>query len=145
MLLNTRSWSAIFNALPINTPGKPFILKPKIVGPNKEPVPDVSKGSTGIIDVINTAFVITAMKYLNLLDAPLYLDEFGSSFSVEHREQATAVIKILLEQKAFTQLFVISHYHEGYSALSNADICVLSNLNVTVPNSNNVNKHVSIR
>jgi hypothetical protein len=121
-------------------------LFPMYVGFKDNPVPDVSKGSEGMKEVINLAFKLTALKYLHLQDSPLIIDEFGKAFDEAHRHAATGVIKALIEQNTFTQLFIISHYAEAYGALSNAQICVLNNLNITVPISQiEVNSHVVMK
>lgn len=119
---------------------------PMMVGDSLKAVPDISKGSTGMREVIDLAFKITAMKYLHLQDSPLVIDEFGKAFDEAHRHAATTVIKALIEQSTFTQLFIISHYSEAYGALSNAEVCVLNELNITLPASHKqINAHVTMK
>ena len=119
---------------------------PLVVGNNRDkPVQDISKGSTGMLEIINLAFRITAMQYLGLSKYPLSLDEWGSGFDTAHREQAINAIKSLVDQNIFEQLFIISHYAESYGALSNPDICVLDDTNITLPKLNSkVNQNVII-
>jgi DNA repair exonuclease SbcCD ATPase subunit len=118
----------------------------KLIAGNKEnEVPDVSKGSTAMREIVNLSFRVTAMKYLGLLATPFYLDEFAQSFDETHRVAATGIIKTLIEQQIFSQIFVVSHYASSYEALSNADICILNNLNITVPKTNRLtNAHVTM-
>jgi hypothetical protein len=55
------------------------------------------------------------------------------------------IIKSLLEQNIFNQLFLISHDYGQYGGLSNCEICVLDNENLNIPSlSNKVNNHVKI-
>lgn len=110
-----------------------------------DPNNDVSEGSTGMVDVINLAFRITAMQYLGLSNYPLGLDEWGSGFDVVHRNQAVNAIKALSDQHVFDQLFIISHYAESFGALSNPEVCVLDNSNIELPkNILKYNEHVII-
>jgi hypothetical protein len=107
-------------------------------------VTDVSKGSTGMKEIVDLAFKVTAMMYLGLGESPLYLDEFGASFDEAHRSAASHVIKALMDQKPFTQLFMVSHYESTHGAFTNAEICVLDKRNITVPDGTKYNNHVVI-
>jgi DNA repair exonuclease SbcCD ATPase subunit len=104
---------------------------------------DVSKGSSGMKDIINFAFRRVAMKYCGLGSSPLFLDEFAITLDKEHRDGATRAIKSMIEAENFTQLFMISHYESMYSAFTNADICVLDTKNIVVPDI--YNRHVTIQ
>lgn len=103
---------------------------------------DASKGSTGIKEVVDLAFKVAAMQFLGLSHYPLYLDEFAASFDKEHRVAANHAIKSLMDTKMFSQLFMISHYFEGYGLFNNAEVCVLDNRNITTPQV--YNTHVKI-
>lgn len=94
---------------------------------------DVSKGSVGMKEIVNLAYRLTAMRYLGLQEYPLILDEWGGAMDEAHRGHASMVIKSLVEQQVCSQLFMVSHYFAQYGALSNAEVCVLNNLNITVP------------
>lgn len=107
-------------------------------------VSDVKFGSSGMREIIDLAFKVVAMRYLDLSESPLYLDEFGASFDEAHRGSATAVIKNLMDQQPFTQLFMVSHYESSYGAFTNAEICVLCPNNITVPVQAKYNQHVVI-
>lgn len=112
---------------------------------NTNIINDINKGSDGIVEIINVAFRITALKHLNLLNYPFYLDEFGYSFDASHKANSVLIIKSLLEQNIFKQLFLISHDYGQYGGLSNCEICSfeLDNLNIPILFSK-VNKHVYI-
>ena len=112
------------------------------VGSKHNPIPDVKVGSTGIREVIDTAFKITAVKCLKLGEYPLYLDEFGHSFDTEHRAAAMATVNTLMESNMFSQLFMINHHYSSYGSFSNAEVCVLDATNVVVPKE--YNTHVVI-
>lgn len=103
------------------------------IGNNETPAKDVSKTSTGQEEMINLAFRIVAMMYAGLSDSWLILDEFGSAMDENHREKAVTMIKTLLEQLPFSQMFMVSHYAGQYMAFQNAEICVLNDLGITVP------------
>lgn len=105
-------------------------------------VPDISKGSTGMKEVVDLAFKLMSMKRLGLEDGIIMLDEFGNALDHAHRISAIGVIKSIMEQQAFSQLFMISHYDVSYGALTNAEICVLDPNNIVVPS--DYNKHVEM-
>lgn len=103
---------------------------------------DVSKGSKGMKEIIDMAFIVTSMKYLGFAQAPLFLDEFASAMDTSHRFQAIQAVKDLVERQAFTQLFIISHNLEFHGAFPNAQMCVLDAENILVPAGMEMNKHV---
>lgn len=105
---------------------------------------DVSKGSTAQKEIVDVVFRVVAMEYLGMSEWPLFLDEFAASFDEVHRNTAMQVIKNLMEQKPFTQLFMVSHYEASYGALTHAEVCVLCPANITIPPSLTYNKHVVI-
>lgn len=117
---------------------------PMMVQTKDNIVPDVSKGSSGMQEIVNLAFKVVAMKFLGLSESPLYLDEFGATFDVAHRNAAMHTIKALMEQQSFSQLFMVSHYESTYGSMTNAEICVLCSTNITVPGGAKYNQHVSI-
>lgn len=107
-------------------------------------VPDVSKGSEGIKEMVDLAFKMISIKYLGLSDTPLFLDEFGKSLDDEHRFRATEEIRWMMENGNHPQLFMISHYAASYTAFTNSEICVIDDRNITVPAGRVYNKHVHI-
>lgn len=115
---------------------------PLMVNRDDNVVSDVKEGSTGMREIVDLAFVVVAMKYLGLSDYILVLDEFASSFDKEHRVAAMNAIKTIMEQNTFSQLFMVSHYSEAYTAFTNAEVCVMCDKNVAIPGV--VNKHVNI-
>ena len=105
---------------------------------------DIAEGSTGHREIIDLAFKVCAMEHLGLAEYPLFLDEFGTGLDEVHRVQSMQAIKNLMEQKPFTQLFMVSHYEASYGSLTQAEICVLCAANITIPPSMSYNKHVVI-
>lgn len=106
--------------------------------------PDVKDSSTGQREIVDLAFRVVSMRCLGLQEAPLLLDEFAASFDEVHRVSASHAIKNLMDQHAFSQLFMVSHYESGYGAMTNAQVCVLSDSNITIPKNIDYNRHVVI-
>lgn len=104
---------------------------------------DVRLGSKGIKSIINLAFRIVMIKYLRLVDIPLFLDEFGDGLDDHHRVSSTHAITTASEQMGFRQVFIISHYIETYGSIANSEICVLDNTNLAIEAEHN--KHVVLR
>lgn len=105
--------------------------------------PDVSKCSRGMQEIINLSFKITAMKYLDLLNTPMYLDEFGAAMDSGHRSEVISLIKAFNEQKTFSQMFIVSHDVTQYNSLPNSEVCVLCDTNIITPQK--YNEHVTIK
>jgi ABC-type hemin transport system ATPase subunit len=99
--------------------------------------PDVAQCSNGMKEIINLSFKITAMKYLNLLNTPLYLDEFGAAMDIGHRAEVISLIKTFNEQKTFSQMFIVSHDVTQYNSLPNSEVCVLCDIGIAVPQKRN--------
>lgn len=115
---------------------------PMKVPGNNDPVSDVSKGSAGMIEIIDLAYKITAMRCLNMTNAPLILDELGAAMDPQHKAETVHIIRALVDQRIFPQVFFISHDFAQYGALEGCEITLLNNLNVTAPPGSSVNKHV---
>lgn len=115
---------------------------PMIVGLNNEEIDDVALGSSGIKEVINLAFKLTAMKSLKLDNYPLFLDEFGASFDQQHRINATNVIKRIAEERIHSQLFMVSHYESSYGSITDCDVILLSE-DIAIP-FKQINQYVNI-
>lgn len=115
---------------------------PLLVSSRTNLVPDVALGSTGQREVVDLAFKVVGMRYAGLDQFPLFLDEFAASFDEAHRTAAMLAVKALMDQYNFTQLFMVSHYEGNHGTLTNAQVMVLCNLNISVPAS--YNQHVDI-
>lgn len=111
----------------------------------EHPVPDISVCSTGMQEVINLAFVAVSMKYLHLTQFPIYLDEFAASMDPAHRQSAYRAIDLLIDATDYSQVYLVSHYRDGYSSLSDAEILVLCDNNVQVPPHLVYNQHVTMK
>lgn len=99
--------------------------------------PDVSKTSKGQMQVIDFAFHLTVMLYLNLTDYPLFLDEPGEGFDEQHRVKLMDFVKQLMDMNRHSQLFMISHYASSHGSFTNAEVLVLDSSNISVPGSYN--------
>ncbi|WP_257292775.1 hypothetical protein [Endozoicomonas sp. ONNA1] len=106
-------------------------------------IPDIKMGSKAQTDMINFAFVLMVMNYLDMTDYPLLLDELGRTFDDKHRSKLIDFNKMLLETKQCSQLFLVSHFMVEHGAFANSQVCVLDKTNIAVPE--NYNEHVTIR
>ena len=103
-----------------------IIQKERVVLKDVSHGDEASKGQTEMIDL---AFLITALVYLGLTEFPLMLDEIGNRFDAEHKKNLTTLLKNLVDQKAFPQVFMVSHDYYQYTALS-AQVVVLESANI---------------
>lgn len=126
-------WTYDLDLLPITPEDNDLDYKFKFAINGGEPFDDINLGSSAMGEIINLGFKITTMKYLNMLDYPIYLDEFGHSMDDLHRRQAFFMIDKSLGTAAFSQVFIVSHFSESYGSLSNTDITVLSEDNLMLP------------
>ena len=133
----------IYNCGVIGDSGAELDYKfPLMVQSKDNVVADIKLGSRGMKEMIDLAFQVLSMRYLGLAEAPLTLDEFGSSFDEAHRSAAMMAIKYLMDTQPFSQLFMVSHYNEFHGSFTNAEVCVICPSNITVPS--DYNKHVVI-
>lgn len=116
---------------------------PMTVGLSEKPKTDIALGSDGILEIIDLAFKMIAMKSLKLHGYPIFLDEFGRTFDAKHRENALRLIEKLSEEFIEDQIFIVSHNFMEYSVLNDVSFCVLSEDNIVLP-PNNLNKGVEI-
>ena len=61
-----------------------------------------------------------------------------------HRININNFVKMLIESHRHSQMFMISHYMSGYGIFQNADICMLSDINI-VNKPERYNTHVVIK
>lgn len=115
---------------------------PVLVQTANNKTPDVSKCSSGMREIIDLSFKITAMGYLGLSDYPLILDELGATMDTEHKAQVVYLIKYLIEQCSFSQLYIVSHDYTQYGSISNLETCVICPNNIVTPSV--YNKHVEM-
>ena len=106
--------------------------------------PDIEKTSAGMQEIIDLAYVAVSMFYHGLNDFPIYLDEFAKGFDHRHRQAAYQAIDYLIASREYSQVFLVSHYQDGYSNLSDSEVLVLCDSNIQIPSSLSYNNHVSI-
>ena len=94
---------------------------------------DIGKGSKGMQQIVNLAFQLTVMLYMDLQGYPLYLDEPGEGFDEQHRANLMSFIKQLMDMGHHSQLFMVSHYASNHGAFVNAEVLVLDSSNIAVP------------
>jgi hypothetical protein len=82
---------------------------------------DVSLGSDGQKEAVNLAFKIVAQMSLGLNNLPLYVDEPGRGFDVEHLSRLMTYLKTAMYGGLFPQMFMISHDPSGYGIFGHAE------------------------
>lgn len=143
----SKIWSHDFYLLPPNKEvADDGVVKLDYIFPTKIkmgvfPIPDISMGSTSQVDIVNFAFKLVVMLYLNLDDYPLYLDELAPSLDETHRAKIIDFVREFVEAKQCSQMFMISHYVANHGVFTQAEICVTDDTNIiTMPKV--YNKHV---
>jgi len=138
-----RVWSYEIRILPCNIEENDLNFRfPVLINGNRE-IPDVSKGSSSIKEIIDLAFKIVAMKHLNMLDYPLILDEFGRTMDETHRIRAYEFIEDISE-KYFSQIYLVAHFESLYSRFTDVDLVVLNDENLTI-DTKDVNKVITLK
>ncbi len=95
--------------------------------------PDISRASKGQQEMINIAFKLTAMLYLDMLEYPLFMDEPGEGFDEQHRDQIMSLIRQMLDSGHYSQLFMVSHFASNHGAFLDAEILALDTSNIALP------------
>lgn len=92
---------------------------------------DIGNTSSSMKEVIDLAFKIIAMKYSDMEDYPLFLDEFGKTMDMSHRVKAYTAIDNVASS-IFSQVFIVSHFSGVYNRFSDSDTIVLDSKNITL-------------
>ena len=119
-------WSYPMYILPSDIDGDDLTFKFPVGINNVKTIPDISKGSSGIRDIIDLAFKIVAIEYLDMLDYPLILDEFGNTMDPGHRINAYDFID-KVSGTHFTQIFLVAHFQSMFSRFKDTDVSILNN------------------
>lgn len=134
-------WNYPFELLPINDDDEAIDLNYRfeVIVMDREKIPDITKCSAGMQEIIDLAFKLISMNYLQISTMPIYLDEFGKSMDHIHRSMAFDMVMQSMTYANYTQIFMVSHYDAAYGGLANADVVVLDSQNVVIPPGMEVN------
>lgn len=118
-------WAYPMEILPCEVDdGTDLNYKFKVKVNHTEYIEDISKLSSSMQEIVNLAFKIVFVKYLNLTSFPLILDEFGRTMDAEHRVAAYDVIDRVLSH-SFEQIILVCHFESMYSRFVNASFVEL--------------------
>ncbi len=106
---------------------------PFVVGDEDRQIADVGMGSEGQMEMVDFAFMVTVMHFMDLHEYPMLLDETGRTFDTVHRDRLMGYIKLLIESGQASQLFLVNHFASFSGGFTNAEVCVLDDQNVTLP------------
>lgn len=102
-------------------------------------IADISRASDGQAEIIDFAFMLVAMLYMDFVDYPLYLDELGRACDEQHRVNIVNYIKMLIDGRRHSAVYYISHFASSHGALAGAEVLVLDGANILVPSKSNEN------
>lgn len=137
-------WAYDLRILPCNVDeSKDLDYKFPVLVDGKPNAEDVKQTSSSMNEIINLAFKLVSMKYLNMDSHPLYLDEFGRTMDPVHKLEAYKLVDRLSET-TFKQIFLVSHFESVYTRFSNASINVLSDTNIILDKSMKYNNDLKI-
>jgi len=105
----------------------------KLISKGNE-IADISKGSSGMREVIDLAFKLVSMRILGMEDYPLILDEFGRALDSVHRSNAYDYINEI-SNEMFSQIFIVTHNEDVFSRFPNANIVLLDKEHYNILNS----------
>jgi DNA repair exonuclease SbcCD ATPase subunit len=111
---------------------------------DNEEIDDISKGSSGLKEIIDLAFKVVFIKYLGLEDFPLYLDEYAITMDYTHRINAYSAIDKVLSPN-FSQVFIISHFESIYGSMRNCDISIINPDNLMIDSNLEYNKVMKLQ
>lgn len=138
-------WTYDLKILPCGADGEELDYKfPVSIERSDPPIADVSKTSSSQIDIVNFAFKLVVMLYLELEDYPLYLDELAPSLDEQHRVNIMNFVRQLVDNKKCSQLYMISHYATAHGSFMNADVCIMDDRNL-INRPKDYNHHVIMR
>lgn len=106
-------------------------------------VADVNQGSESQMVIVNDAFRRIQYKFQRLHGYPLYIDEIEATFDPVHRINLIPVIKTLIEDDTYGQVFIISHYIATQGSFQDAEIVVLDDAHLSADLNRSYNQHVT--
>lgn len=107
-------------------------------------VSDISKASLGMSEIINLVFKFVIMRYMDISDYPVFLDEFGTHLDTEHRIKAFKNILDICDRTNHSQVFMISHHEQVYGSMHNSDVVMLNIDNIKIPQHLKYNNILSV-
>lgn len=120
-----RIWSYDLRLLPIDlTEETELTYKFKVQVNNDFIVEDISKLSSSMQEIVNLAFKLGFMKYTRLHNYVLFLDEFGRTMDLEHRDNAFSMIDEYLINN-YPQIFLVCHFESMYARFKNENFIEL--------------------
>lgn len=134
-------WSYPFEIIPydLNSEDK-LDYKFKVLSNDATQSPDITKTSSGMREIIDLAFKLTLMKMLNIVNYPLYLDEFGSKLDVHHKGKIFNMVFNFISSGNYSQIFMITHTDTSFANIKNTDIIVLDKNNISYNREENIMK-----
>lgn len=123
-------WTFDLEVLPCEvSDGSDLDYKFRVKVNNDQIIEDVSKLSSSGKEIVDLAFRLVFVKYMGLIDIPLFLDEFGNTFDKAHRTSAYRVIDKVLSGD-YKQIFIVCHMSSIYGSFKNVDFIVLDDNNI---------------
>lgn len=101
---------------------------------------DISSMSKAQQAITNLAFMFSFIITMNLCDYPVYLDEIVDGLDPTHDRNILEWLRIIVENKYTSQMWLINHDAALYEGFTSADILCLRDNNVVKPAS--ANQHV---
>ena len=125
-------WSYNIKILPCEVVDKDLNYKFRVHVDDSEIIEDVSLLSSSMKEIVDLAFKIVYLRYMNITNTPLILDEFGKTMDPGHRTTAYRIISDILSSQ-FDQIFIVSHFTSMYGSMhKKADISVLDSNNMSL-------------
>ena len=106
-------------------------------------VPDISRCSEAQKDFADLAFRLAQIIELRQTHYPIHLDEVDKAFDHYHKQKLLDLLNTLVPDRIVEQLFMINHSVMMSSGVSNAEILVLNENNIILPEV--YNQHVRIQ
>lgn len=113
-------WSYKMKILPCDlVEGEDLDYKFKVEINDDYLVEDISKLSSSQQEIVDLAFRLVFIRYLNVGEIPIILDEFGRTMDQEHRINAFNLVDQVIS-RSYEQIFLVSHFEEMYGRFKNA-------------------------
>lgn len=113
-----------------------------MVSGDNQSIREMNECSEGQTEILSLAINLALRIQLGHLNLPLCLDEPARTFDDEHRRRMISLLRLLLDDKIISQLFVISHHASFHEGLHDAETFVVREDNILVPQS--YNEHVTM-
>lgn len=135
-------WDSKLIVKPCSKENGDLTYKFPVITEDGNPTPDISDCSGGETDIIDWAFRMVFLNYVDF-QFPLIMDEVGTYLDEIKRSRFSEFMQEYTDSKEARQLFMVSHYFVQYAIFKDANLIGLKYDGLSLPGKINTNVNIS--